>query len=139
MNDRYQANGMNRVTATRKNVFFLLLAALALRAVIPIGYMPGSLGGELLLELCPDGMPTAMVQALGGEQHHHHGGDKDQTTDASLDQCQMGHMLTSVALSSNADIALEPTHTPVLANFTGIVAGTARSVVYQSRAPPVIA
>ena len=60
---------MDFVTTTRRSAVMLLLAAMALRAVMPVGYMVGTLGGDLLFELCPEGMPSAMVQALGGEHH----------------------------------------------------------------------
>jgi hypothetical protein len=67
---------MDIATRARRNALMLLLAAMALRAIIPVGYMPGSLDGGLLFEMCPEGMPTAMVQALGGK-HHHGGGDNE--------------------------------------------------------------
>jgi hypothetical protein len=125
---------MNRTITAHRKVFLSLLAALALRAVIPIGYMPGSLGGELLFEMCPDGMPSAMVQALGGEHHHH--GD-DASTDANPEQCPTGHMLTSVALNSSLEVAAEPPHAIVFTDLPIHVAFVAAPVAYLSRAPPV--
>jgi hypothetical protein len=52
----------------------LTLAMLASRALMPDGYMPGTRGSGLLFELCPSGMPVAIMRALGqGHHHHHHG------------------------------------------------------------------
>jgi hypothetical protein len=129
---------MDKATASYRMALLLLLATLALRAVIPIGYMPGSFGGELLLELCPDGVPIAMIQALSGD-HHHHGDGSDETKDAIPDQCQTGHILTSAAFSPSIAIALEPPDTPVFNQSPGLVAIVAAPVAYLSRAPPVIA
>jgi len=127
---------MNRTITVHRKVFLSLLAALALRAVIPIGYMPGYLGGELLFEMCPDGMPSAMVQALGGEHHHH--GD-DESTGASQEQCPTGHMLTSVALSGSLDVATEPPPALIFTDLPRLVVLVASRVAYQSRGPPVLA
>ena len=126
---------INRAIAAHRKALLLLLAALALRAVIPIGYMPGSLGGELLFEMCPDGMPSAMVQALGGEHHHH---DDGESTDASQDQCPTGHILTSVALSSSIDVAVEPPHELSFIDLPSVVVLATTRVAYLSRGPPVI-
>ena len=129
---------MDIVVRARRNALTLLLAAMALRAIIPVGYMPGSLGGELLFEMCPEGMPTAMVQALGGK--HHHGGGDDEAATPGLEQCPMGHLLTpAAATNSSTTAALEPPHRPVFLEAPRFVVLVAAPTAYFSRAPPVIA
>lgn len=52
----------------------ILFAGVAMRALVPAGYMPAAPGSGLLFELCHDGMPPAMMAALkgGGHAHGHH-------------------------------------------------------------------
>jgi hypothetical protein len=131
------AEPMDIVARARRNALMLLLAAIALRAIIPVGYMPGSLGGELLFEMCPEGMPSAMVQALGGK--HHHGGGDDEAATPGLEQCPMGHLLTpAAATNSSTTAALAPPHRPVFLDVPRFVAVVATPIAYFSRAPPVI-
>jgi hypothetical protein len=121
--------------ARRSILFVAALAMLSLRALTPDGYMPATMGSGLLFELCPDGIPDAFMQALGGGHHHHHGG-QDSASDSGSEQCPIGHMLAS-ALASDVDtttdvapvVTLPPAYSP---------AGTwrQRTAVYQSRAPP---
>jgi hypothetical protein len=49
----------------------LLLAALILRALVPVGYMPAVSGGMLTLQLCPGTIPapTPMAGMHHGESH----------------------------------------------------------------------
>ena len=128
---------MDIVARAYRNALMLLLAAIAFRAIIPVGYMPGSLGGELLFEMCPEGMPSAMVQALGGK--HHHGGGDDEAATPGLEQCPMGHLLTpAAATNSSTTAALAPPHMPVFLDVPRFVTVVATPIAYFSRAPPVI-
>ena len=128
---------MDFITTMRRPAVMLLLAAMALRAVMPVGYMVGTLGGDLLFEMCPEGMPSTMVRALGDE--HHHGADADAASAVSSEQCPMGHLLMPVAFSASISIALEPPHTPAFIDIPRLVAVIATHTAYLSRAPPVIA
>jgi len=127
---------MDFITTTRRSAVMLLLAAMALRAVMPVGYMVGTLGGDLLFELCPEGMPSAMVQALGGE--HHHGSSDDEASAVSIEQCPMGHLLMPVAFNASTSLSLVPQHTPAIIDFPRLVAIVATTSAYLSRAPPVL-
>ena len=127
---------MKFATITRRNTLALLLTAIAFRSIIPVGYMPGSLDSGLLFELCPDGMPSGFVQALGG--HHHHGGDSAESAPHSFAQCTFGHAVGSTAITSSETLALDLADrfefvTPYLLTFAA-----APRTAYSSRAPPVI-
>ena len=50
----------------QKPLFAIALAILALRALTPDGYMPGSRDSGLLFELCPSGMPVEVIPAPCG-------------------------------------------------------------------------
>lgn len=98
-----------------------LLALVAMRALVPVGYMPGSIGG-LILELCHESVPPAVLAALRGEtkpRHHgHHGrhagdhgghGDHDEA-------CNFGHLLSQAFIDSSIsiDVPLHDLVAPVL-------------------------
>ncbi|MBS0379786.1 MAG: hypothetical protein JSS29_14995 [Proteobacteria bacterium] len=50
----------------------LILPLLALRLLIPVGFMPmAGMGGGFALALCPDGGPVAMMSGHAGHHMHH--------------------------------------------------------------------
>lgn len=53
---------------TRGWVAYALLAGLLVRALIPVGFMPGPSG----LEFCQGGMPSMSAMASMPAHHHHH-------------------------------------------------------------------
>ena len=127
---------MKKVANIRRNTLILLLAAMALRALMPVGYMPGSLSSGLLFELCPDGMPAGFVQALGGQ--HHHGAGDDDAAAHSFEQCTTGHLLAPAAITSSAPATLDLPDQPALSTIPRLLVTAAPRVAYSSRAPPVI-
>jgi len=114
----------------------LLSAAILLRAIIPAGYMPGSLQSGLLFELCPEGMPAELMQSLGGGHQHHMADDPESAH--SFEACAIGHLAVTAATTSFADLLAEP---PVQSEATAVAAilfNAAPILAYSSRAPPVI-
>ena len=67
-----------------------LTAALVLRALMPLGYMPAAPGSGLLFELCPDQLPPGISMAHGAA-HHHHGAHAKQN---EADQQRQTQILT---------------------------------------------
>ena len=130
---------MLRPTRHRRILFVAALAALALRALTPDGYMPGSAGSGLLYELCPNGMPPAVMAALNGaagHHHHHHGGADDSASVTGTEQCPIGHMLASaVAIDVGAPADLAPDVTIDEATPAEVVRRW-HAATYRSRAPP---
>jgi hypothetical protein len=114
------------------------LAMLSLRALTPDGYMPGSKDSGLLYELCPSGMPPEIMQVLAGHGHHHHhqhGADEGASVSAT-EQCPIGHMLASAAVTdTNAPTELLPDATFIVSAPRAVhrVTGT---TAFRSRAPP---
>ena len=132
----YTEPTMTRIERNRHRVLLLLLATLLMRVAIPVGYMPAAAGSGLLFELCPEGMPASVMQALGGH-HHHHQAHSDQS-EASFDaeQCPVGHMLSS-AMATEAVQALDVE--PVLATYASpatVSQSNTTRTAYRSRAPP---
>lgn len=139
---------MNLSVSHRQFLLVAALATLSLRALTPDGYMPGSADSGLLYELCPEGMPAEIMQALAGDGHHHHhhgghgghGGHGSNGDDAAsvsgTEQCPIGHMLSSaVAMDTGAVSDVSP-DTPVFDDAPVAVLFRASVTVYRSRAPP---
>ena len=129
---------MSIIGRNRQLVLVAALATLALRALTPDGYMPGSADSGLLYELCPEGMPVEIMQALAGDnQHHHHHGDDGEATSASgSEQCPIGHMLTSaIAMDSTPASDMLP-DTPAYDDAPVAVLFHTPAIGYRSRAPP---
>jgi len=103
---------MRRTAPTRWHIF--LAWALALRAMIAPGYMPGGDGWPV--RLCPDGLDSALVAVLFGGDHQHHGAGHARSSDLAddddggkqgppsphagwnLERCALGASLAQVAL-----------------------------------------
>jgi len=122
--------------AARQRMLLLVaaLAMLSLRALTPAGYMPGSTGSGLLFELCPAGMPAAVMRALGGNHHHHHGPDSSSISDD--EQCPIGHMLGGAAATDDA-VPIAVPRVRIDVEWVRLdVRDATRTVAYSSRAPP---
>ncbi|MBT8109323.1 MAG: hypothetical protein KJO27_01240 [Gammaproteobacteria bacterium] len=128
---------MNLFVRNRQFLLVAALATLAVRALTPDGYMPGSAHSGLLYELCPEGMPAEIMQALAGDSHHHHhGGGDDVASPGSSEQCPIGHMLASViATDSNTTSDVLP-DTPLFNEDAVALIFGAQATGYRSRAPP---
>lgn len=114
-----------------------VLMLLALRLIMPAGYMPAPAGSGLLFELCPEGLPVAVISAIsGGGHHHHHGGDDDSKSGSTNDQCPIGHMLSATIAFDDAD-ALQ--WLPAPESFQAVSVRSVRRATrtqYFSRGPP---
>jgi len=107
---------------------------LALRALIPLGYMPGNLLAGEFVVLCPTGMPMEVMRAL---HHDHH--DSEQAV-MDVDQtCPIGLALQPawMALADNEqEIVVAATASEIFyekRTYVGIF-----SALYRSRAPPLV-
>jgi len=121
----------------------LLCVALCIRAVVPLGYMPGDLLDGKFVELCPTSSP-ALAAFLGSEGDHSghgaHGADEgsDQGRAADLSRaCPVGFALNFAALIALPDelftpsIAREPVDVAPTKTFASIAA-----VAFRARGPP---
>ena len=117
-----------------RKLAWLLAASLMLRALIPLGYMPGNvLAGEYMV-LCPAGLPP-LARASG---HHEHHAAADETT--SLDQaCPIGTAMLQAAAPAPAFPELaSPRPRSQLFMAPPVVGGDDFFRHYLSRAPPPI-
>lgn len=115
----------------------LLLGTLAVRALLPLGYMPGNLLDGEIAQLCPvASAATYSLLSAGSPHHHQHGapGDAVYSIDSA---CPIGSTLFSDALPatypSNAIVphATEYRQVHVPQSFSA-----RPQPVYPARAPP---
>lgn len=127
---------MRFFASNRQTFLIAFLVALTLRALTPDGYMPGTEHSGLLYELCPDGMPAEIMQALAGDGHHHHHGSDDGGSVTGTEQCPIGHMLASaVAVDMGAVSDVVP-DTPAFVVAPATASFRETAAAYRSRAPP---
>lgn len=117
----------------------LLVVALALRALIPVGFMPSG-NGQLALQICPEGLPAFLLHSSG--HHHHEGHDSPQVPGHDHKSWMQGHCAFGAAGGAPA------TCQSVVVNVdlksvaplpdTAVVAAVLdfRFLVAQPRAPP---
>jgi len=117
----------------------LLFAGLLLRALTPVGYMPGTMGGEFLFELCPEQLPPGIIAPdTGSATHqHHHNNSGETPSETEADNCQVGHLLFSAIAADQTDSTpivnlTSSSYSPLLVEYSPY----ARVFSYQSRAPP---
>ena len=125
--------------ALKQAAISALLLGMLLRAVTPLGYMPGTSGDGLLFELCPEQLPPGFVmpESASAKHQHHHGNSGDSPADAEPDLCQIGHLLFSAMAVDQADVDIDseqslPQYFPESAQIVRFSPLSA----YRSRAPP---
>ena len=121
---------------TRRNngaLILLGIACLALRAIVPAGYMPGNLLAGEFMVLCPVGMPAGIAQQL----HADHGDHERGVLDADR-SCPIGSALQPAYLPQDviqaSFIRTPPDHSASY-RYQGVTTDRIRQ--YQSRAPPL--
>lgn len=120
----------------------LLLVALLLRAIVPVGLMPSAVADGSFLTLCPDSFGSAAITALLGEHahhnhHQHHDPAASGVSAANPERCALGEGLASAATVDAPAIAIL---TPAPATFSHPAAPPAPATPvrlgYHARAPP---
>lgn len=83
-------------------VLLTLTIGLAMRALIPAGYMPGSLEGGSWFVLCSSNLPAGFSVSAVADEHHHRGmhGDAAGSSVVSGD-CSFGHILSGAMIPSD--------------------------------------
>lgn len=121
----------------RRTATHLLLATLALRALLPIGYMPGNLLAGELAALCPVASAATFELLDSSAAHEHHHGESGKELPSVGGACPIGSSLFFDALPSVAtplDLAVQPQQQPRAVSDRSYVATFHR--IYPARAPP---
>jgi hypothetical protein len=119
------------------------VVALALRALIPVGFMPGG-NGQLALQICPEGFPAALLHSPSGHSsgHHHEGHDSSGAPGHDHKSWMQGHCPFGAAAGAPAacqSLVVSVDLTPAAAlPDSAVVAAVLdfRFLVAQPRAPP---
>lgn len=119
-------------TKMHSTVACLVLAALAVRALIPLGYMPGNLFAGEFMVLCPTGMPQSMFAS--GHHEHHESGDESASAEQA---CPIGSALqhAAVPMPEFPEISVSGTYATQIRELFDVTA-TCAFHHYLSRAPP---
>ena len=127
-------------TVSKQAAVFALLTGLLLRALTPIGYMPGTAGSGFLFELCPDQLPAGVnLYDASASHQHHHGDPGSEEQSASPDQCQIGHLLFSAVAVHEASAPPYPAPDTTDQTFLPALTFSNRTdSVYQPRGPPAL-
>ena len=95
-------NTFAKHTRIRRWAAALLLTTLAVRALVPVGYMPGNLTAGQIAELCPVAS-AATFELLGADDGHvHHHGEADAEATSLGTACPIGSALYFDALPTLA-------------------------------------
>ncbi len=123
-------------SSRHRQTMLLLLATLLLRAGIPDGYMPSTLGSGQLFELCPAGVPAGFMQALSGSGHHHHGDSAASESHYDASQCPIGHLLSAAAAVDDSWQSSVTVDLPILVEQPVIRPASRAPTSHRSRGPP---
>jgi hypothetical protein len=126
----------------RQWLISLLLIAVAVRALIPAGFMP-SADRPFTLQICPDGLPSQFLQSA----HHHHAQDDGGSQNPEKGSHEHGaaraeHCVfaaaAGVAPAPQITMLLAPVETRAALAFTPATRTPelTRHRVQQPRAPP---
>lgn len=118
----------------------LLLATLGVRALVPMGYMPGNLLDGKFAELCPVASAATyeLLAAQADQQHNHHAGGQDDAEYSMDSACPIGSSLFSDVLpapdqSVELDLQSGSFEHPLLVSSHS----SRQYRFYPARAPPV--
>lgn len=118
-------------------ILWLAVAGVALRAIVPAGYMPAPLSEGLPFVLCPGSAPYL---SLPGNKHH--GGDAghastgDDAASPAWEFCPFGVFFSQAApATEHAALAPPPSQSPLFAE-PGAIVRPALARSWRARAPP---
>jgi len=130
----------------RYSLSSFLLLVLALRALVPAGYMP-AMDGRFALQLCPDGLPAVLLESTQAADHvaqglhsGHHLPHEGSHHGPSFSQ----HCIFAAALGVAAPMYMQPAvvlFEPLLAAHgepEHLIHTVQRLHVQQPRAPPAL-
>ena len=126
---------------------WLLLALLALRGLVPAGYMIDTTGGSLSLVVCSSGVYSAAAQADHSKhaEHHHHHQNSHQNEESNKESAASDHSICPFALAATGaptpvlpaiDVAASTEIGRIVDNGSSLFGTFGPSRAQQSRAPP---
>lgn len=113
----------------------VLMCTFVIRALMPIGYMPGNLLEGEFAQLCPSGMPQR-ASKIGHKAHHAEGKTIEHAN--SSEECQFGVALNQWMVLDSTAILFD-TIARACSVIRHVYANSfpSPSLAFRSRAPPV--
>jgi hypothetical protein len=133
----------SRFVQHQRRLAAFLVLIYALRALIPVGFMPAGQGG-LALRICPDGFPEVLLASgMAHAGHHHAGGHDAGAPNHDHKSWMSGHCVFAAATAGAAPgchswTAALPTETAVVFQRSEATDSPLqlRFRIAQPRAPP---
>ena len=118
-------------------IYAALACAIFVRALIPVGYMPGNLLEGEFVRLCPTGL-TALAARDGHADHHLGQGEDEISADSELSSvCPLGAALGQAGLFGAQPGAVTAAGAAGLpAPATEEISPTPPGAAFRSRGPP---
>jgi len=121
----------------RRAAIGLLLATLAFRALVPLGYMPGNLLAGEIAQLCPAASAATFELLNSSSAHQHHHGEAGKELPSVGTACPIGSSLffdALLALDSPSGVAVLRHELPRAVTVHSHYPSSSRT--YAARAPP---
>ncbi|MDG2003988.1 MAG: DUF2946 family protein [Novosphingobium sp.] len=118
---------MKRSIQTRPAVWLLIVAALLLRAGIPVGWMPVAGDDGLRFMLCSGSGPVEIAK-VPGEAHHEHHQDHQNHEEAGHEPCPFG-----LALGKSFNLLAPPVPALLPAALAALVSPMLPAARYAER------
>jgi hypothetical protein len=123
---------------SRRFIASILFVALALRALVPVGFMPAA-DRPFALEICPDGFPPQLLHYGMSHGHGmHHPGGASHFHDAGRSEHCVFAAVAGAGPATHALVVHLPLSSSLVPLFdtAGSVFPTPRFRIQQPRAPP---
>jgi hypothetical protein len=131
VNTTFRSSRLRLATAS------LLLATLAVRALLPMGYMPGNLLAGEFAKLCPVASAATFELLSSNTTHQHHHDESGKELPSVDSACPIGSSLFSdalIALDGFSSVELQQHELPNTIAFRSYLFPFKRT--YPARAPP---
>ncbi|MGI9222155.1 MAG: hypothetical protein ACR2QS_14085 [Woeseiaceae bacterium] len=130
-------NNISRNSVLRQVAVSVLVATLLIRALLPLGYMPGNLLGGEFATLCPVASSATFQLIEPASAHDHHVGDDAESFSVGT-ACPIGSSLFFDALPSiSSPLALTAALPAQLETNYFLPVRTATLTTHHARAPPL--
>ena len=120
----------------RRLTFRLAMFAMLVNLISPAGFMPADLSGGHWLMVCPDGLPSGLIDT-GHHDHGRTGHDADdRQMQFGLDQCPIGAAVSAPSIISQHDSVAFATIRELVAELPRLPARKPCRISALARAPP---
>jgi hypothetical protein len=127
---------------SRRHIVWIVYACLALRVIMPVGYMPASLADGLPFVLCPDGVFSAGQFSSDAQSsgHHQHsvqdGNGSNHDGSGGGETCQFGSAFGAAAPFTELDQNTLIFEQILVRAVPAAVFRSSIAQPYRARAPP---